>query len=283
MTEERIKKLLKSRYNDMALGALFAVTFIGIVLSIFGGPTFFLVGIMCGLFFYFKIKIENRSNVKDLDSSLLFIIYPDKETLIKVMDEVIDHPIFRANGTKISKHFILYGDQYENIIRLYDVTGINITELDIVYSRILIEDRFGQKKKIKIETPKAKEIYDYLSENCVNAVVGAEIVLDDEDSNPIFIEYDSKLTEEYCFYEADTKKTKSSKKLKENKKEEIKEEQVEVKEEQVKEIKNEKKESNKSSDMDQKYNDLKKLKELLDNDIITKEDYDKEKAKILSD
>ena len=34
--------------------------------------------------------------------------------------------------------------------------------------------------------------------------------------------------------------------------------------------------------MDQKYNDLKKLKELLDNDILTKEEYEKEKNKILS-
>ena len=36
------------------------------------------------------------------------------------------------------------------------------------------------------------------------------------------------------------------------------------------------------SDMDQKYSDLKKLKKLLDDDIITKEEFEKEKKKILN-
>ena len=187
------------------------------------------------------------------------------------MDEVVDHPIFKAKGTNISEHFILYGDLYECIIRLCDVVGINNTELNTVYSRIDIEDRFGQKKKIKIETPKAKEIYEYLSENCENAVVGANITFDEGDYSKKSIDYDSELTEEYCFYESKGKKKK--KETKKVEKEEKKDEIVEEVEEKTK----------KSSDMDKKYNDLKKLKELLDDDIITQEDYDKEKAKILSD
>lgn len=44
------------------------------------------------------------------------------------------------------------------------------------------------------------------------------------------------------------------------------------------------KENNKSkSDMTQKYSDLNKLKELLDNKVITKEEFEKEKKKVLND
>ena len=47
-------------------------------------------------------------------------------------------------------------------------------------------------------------------------------------------------------------------------------------------VENEKeKEDTTSTDMNQKYSDLKKLKELLDNKIITKEEFEREKAKIL--
>lgn len=43
------------------------------------------------------------------------------------------------------------------------------------------------------------------------------------------------------------------------------------------------KEEKESSNIDQKYSDLNKLKELLDNDVITKEEFDKEKKKVLND
>ena len=289
MTEERIKKMLKSRYDGEAWGALIAVTFVGLVISFFGGPGFLVAGFLCGLFFFIAVKKANKIDINRLDYSRLFLIYPNKDVLIKVMDEVVDHPIFKVKGTNISEHFILYGDLYECIIRLCDVVGINNTELNTVYSRIDIEDRFGQKKKIKIETPKAKEIYEYLSENCENAVVGANITFDEGDYSKKSIDYDSELTEEYCFYESKGKK-KETKKVIEDKKEEAKEEFKEKKttkkeengktKKSVKVKVNEKKES---LDMDKKYDNLKKLKELLDNDIITKEEYEKEKKKILDD
>ena len=300
MTEERIKKLLKKRYEGEALGAFLAVFFIGLIFSIFGGPGLIIWGVAVGIIFYIKVKIDNHDFVKDIGNSLLFIIYPDKNVLIKVMDEIIDHPIFKANGTNISKHFILYGDQYENIIRLYDVNGINITKLNNVYSSISVEDRFGQKKKIKVETPKAEEIYKYLSENCVNAVIDSPIEFDENSSQIRYIDYDSKLTEEYCFYEGKSKKEKKKinkviedkkietrKEFKEKKEitKEVKpKEKVKPKEEVKKEVKkkNSPKPKKESSNIDKKYNDLKKLKELLDADIITKEEYEKEKNKILS-
>ena len=47
---------------------------------------------------------------------------------------------------------------------------------------------------------------------------------------------------------------------------------------------NKKKQTNNKieSDMDQKYSDLNKLKKLLDKDIITKEEFEEEKKKILN-
>ena len=41
-------------------------------------------------------------------------------------------------------------------------------------------------------------------------------------------------------------------------------------------------EKHKDTDMEQKYSDLIKLKELLDNKIISKEEFEKEKKKILN-
>ena len=276
MTEERIKKMLRSRIRGESLGIFIAFIILGLLMSLIGGSTCFAICLMVGIVFSVKTSIENHDDIKNIDNSLLFIIYPDMDVLIKVMDEIIDHPIYKANGTNISEHFILYGDQYENIIRLCDVTGINITKLNDVYSRIDIEDRFGQKKKIKIECLKAEEIYNYLSENCKNATIGSPIVFDEESSNIIYIEYDSKLTEEYCFGW-----DKSKKRKKKETKKEIKQEEV-VEEEETEEVEEETP-KRESTSMDQKYNDLKNLKELLDSDIITQEDYDKEKAKILSD
>lgn len=55
------------------------------------------------------------------------------------------------------------------------------------------------------------------------------------------------------------------------------------KEEAIKDINNlEKPKHNKKSNMDKKYNDLNKIKELLDKEIITQEEFEKEKKKILN-
>ena len=282
MTEERIKKLLKERIKEDALVSFLALVFLGIVGSFFGGYLFFGTCVIVGIIFYIKLSIENRKEIKDIENAILFLMYPDKEVLIKVMDEIIDHPIFKGGGIRVSEHFILYGDQYENIIRLYDVKGINITKLNDVYSRVDIEDRFGQKKKIKIETPKAEELYNYLSLNCKNAVIGYPVEFIEGEQNSKYIDHDCTLTEEYCFYEEENKKRKKRETKKDDKKD-IKDE-IKKEESKTMELNEEKNTSKKeSSNMDQKYNDLKKLKELLDSDIITKEEYDKEKSKILSD
>lgn len=57
-------------------------------------------------------------------------------------------------------------------------------------------------------------------------------------------------------------------------------EEEDVKEEKTNKSKD--KEKKKESDMDKKYSDLNKLKKLLDNKIITKEEFEKEKKKILN-
>lgn len=286
MTEERIKKLLKERIKYEGLGVFLAIMFIGLIFTIFGGPSMLILFFFIGVCFYINAETKTRKEIKDIDNAVLFLMYPDKEVLIKVMDEIIDHPVFNGGGIRVSEHFILYGEQYENIIRLYDVKGINITKLNDVYSRVDIEDRFGQKKKIKIETPKAEELYNYLSLNCKNAVIGYPVEFIEGDQEGIYIDHDCLFTEEYCFYEGDNKKSKKRETKKDDKKDikdEIKKEKIKEESKTI-ELKEEKNTSKKeSSNMDQKYNDLKKLKELLDSDIITKEEYDKEKSKILSD
>ncbi len=277
MTEEKIKKLLIIRYRGTALGYSMFFVIAGIALLLFGLPHFAIGSFVMGFLFWLNITVTNHNDIKNIDNALLFKMYPDREVLIKVMDEVLCHPIYISYSTNISEHFILYGDEYENIIRLCDVIALNKTKLNDKYSEIHIEDRFKQRKKVKVNNNKVDEIYQYLSDNCKNAEIGKYIDFESKDCAGHFIDIEDSLTEEYCFYESTSQKTMSTK----NRKEKVKTEKVSVpQKEEVKEIKEK---NNKSSNMEQKYNDLKKLKELLDNDIITQNDYDKEKAKILSD
>ncbi len=292
MDEKRIKKMLKSRIKAEGLGLAVGVIIIGLILSLFGGPSMILLGIIVAIFFYIKSLIENYDEIKNVDHASLFYMYEDRNVLIKVMDEVINHPIIKLGATKVSKHFILYGDQYENIIRLYDVNAINITKLDDNFSQVEIKDRFNQKKKLKYVTKDAEKLYSYLSENCKNTVIGCPIEFE-EGYQHTNVYHDEPLTEEYCFYEGESKKTvgrRTELRNNQNTKKEVRRstkirdvEQLK-KEKQLENQQSEKKKNKKGSkNVNQKYNDLKKLKELLDNDILTKEEYDKEKSKILSD
>ena len=200
MTEEKLIELVRNKHKGNGLATFIALSIIALIAFWLTGVPYVLGLIGGGIYYGIKIHNDEKEYIKNPKSDILFLIYDNIDTLIKVMDEIIYHPIYKTSKAKISKHFILYGDEYENIIRLYDVTGINITKLNDVYSRIDIEDRFDQKKKIKVETPKAEDIYKYLSENCKNAKIDYMIAFTESDNDKKYIDYGKVLDEEYCFY-----------------------------------------------------------------------------------
>ncbi|MBQ8132687.1 MAG: SHOCT domain-containing protein [Bacilli bacterium] len=273
ITEKEIFELIKDKHRIKGLtyGGYFVLG--AIILFLIGEILFALACLAVSVYFFIQGSSVEKDYIKNPKLDPLYRTYDSEETMYKVMDEIIKHPIYSSNKIKISEHFILFGDNYEKIIRYEDVIWASIRKDGSYVVFLYIRNRFGEFEDLKLPTEAGNLIYNQLLEKCDN--------LKSEDT--INEEYDKRelpFTEEYAFYEG--------KKQKENKKK-IEEEPVE-KEEKPKKKSSTKKEKEKKEDSpkkeakkeaNDKFKELRELKALLDDGVLTQEEYENEKSKIL--
>ena len=274
ITEKEIFELIKDKHRIKGLtyGGYFVLG--AIILFLIGEILFALACLAVSVYFFIQGSSVEKDYIKNPKLDPLYRTYDSEETMYKVMDEIIKHPIYSSNKIKISEHFILFGDNYEKIIRYEDVIWASIRKDGSYVVFLYIRNRFGEFEDLKLPTEAGNLIYNQLLEKCDN--------LKSEDT--INEEYDKRelpFTEEYAFYEG--------KKQKENKKK-IEEEPVE-KEEKPKKKSSTKKEKEKKEDSpkkeakkeaNDKFKELRELKALLDDGVLTQEEYENEKSKILT-
>ena len=273
ITEKEIFELIKDKHRIKGLTYWGYFVLGAIILFLIGEILFALACLAVSVYFFIQGSSVEKDYIKNPKLDPLYRTYDSEETMYKVMDEIIKHPIYSSNKIKISEHFILFGDNYEKIIRYEDVIWASIRKDGSYVVFLYIRNRFGEFEDLKLPTEAGNLIYNQLLEKCDN--------LKSEDT--INEEYDKRelpFTEEYAFYEG--------KKQKENKKK-IEEEPVE-KEEKPKKKSSTKKEKEKKEDSpkkeakkeaNDKFKELRELKALLDDGVLTQEEYENEKSKIL--
>lgn len=244
-----------------------------------------------GLLLYFSDKSYIRAIQLIIDpmKADVFKKYGSPKKVAKIIEEIENLKIYEDFHLIISQNYISDKNDYSKIVLCSDVLGVHKlvhkTNYRIDYYQIVITDKYNQTTTYQYnrnEEEKVNKLLLLIGSKCPNAVLGytekewkhikensvalPDEIMDDNENND-----DSENEMFNCdncgslVKEFDTKCLHCGEKFEDD----DEDEQEQTKEE-------------KTSDMDKKYSDLIKLKKLLDKKIISQEEFDKEKKKILN-
>ena len=298
---EKVLKNIRNNNIKSAIGLLFptiALTggFILILYLMITEPDDFhieylLILASFGLFGYFSDKAFIRAIQLIIDPMKddVFKKYGSPKKVAKIIEEIENSKIYEDEHLIISQNYISDKKDYSKIVLCSDVLGVHKlvhkTNYVIDYYQIVITDKYNQTTTYQYERneeEKVNELLIVIGSKCPNAELGytrkewehikensvalPDEIMDDNENNDDFENEMFKC--DNCgalVKESDTKCPHCGEKFEDD----AEDEQEETKEE-------------KTSDMDKKYSDLTKLKKLLDKKIISQEEFDKEKKKILN-
>lgn len=261
-------------------------------------------------FFYQKALYKKCKTIGNdpLKHSVFEMIDPD--TLANVLTEINNNKVFEDGTITLSKKYLMYKDYdhpHFRIIYLKNLTEFN--RFDHADKGIYLHTKgnhsyyleYEKKDYNKIDTAKneliklfpklnseADELMTLSNNNWQSTCI--PILLEELEDEPSTEERKEPKELKPVEGRRTTKSLEPTKVVKEKpvKKEELVDEEDEVVEEVEEKPKTRKKTTTKTTktkekDLNTKYDELKKLKELLDSDILTKEEFEKEKNKILKD
>ena len=264
-------------------------------------------------FFYQKALYKKCKTIGNdpLKHSVFEMIDPD--TLANVLTEINNNKIFEDGTITLSKKYLMYKDYdhpHFRIIYLKNLTEFN--RFDHADKGIYLHTKgnhsyyleYEKKDYNKIDTAKneliklfpklnseADELMTLSNNNWQSTCI--PILLEELEDEPSTEEKKEEKKEPKELKPVEGRRTtKPTKVVKEEPKEEseepVEEESVVEEPDAEEKPKTRKKTTTKTTktkekDVSSKYEDLKKLKELLDSDILTKEEFEKEKNKILKD
>ena len=298
---EKVLKNIRNNNIKSAIGLLFptiALTggFILILYFMITEPDDFHIGYLLilasfGLFGYFSDKAFIRAIQLIIDPMKddVFKKYGSPKKIAKIIEEIENSKIYEDKHLIISQNYISDKKDYSKIVLCNDVLGVHKlvhkTNYVIDYYQIVITDKYNQTTTYQYgrnEEEKVNELLIVIGSKCPNAELGytkkewehikensvalPDEIMDDNENNDDFENEMFKC--DNCgalVKESDTKCPHCGEKFEDD----AEDEQEETKKE-------------KTSDMDKKYSDLTKLKKLLDKKIISQEEFDKEKEKILN-
>ena len=264
--------------------------------DLFDSPVFLIIFVLLLYGLVFKwIGSALVGIFKPLDD--IYHNYSDINVLAKIVYEM-DHNKVKQVGPYniISKRFLRFGKYYSHIVPLSSIILMNKSNADPTKDYcIYFNDIYGRYHCVTFDIRKDlfDDFYNTLIRMCPNAIHDCSDKEFKDRLEHYTIEHEGDFTEEDMFkdftlvYRKATKKKEEVEEVKDDNKEEVVEEKKPVKKVATKKVEKKvvpkKKVVMKDKDINTKYEELTKLKELLDNDIITKEEVDNEKSKILND
>lgn len=281
--EDVIKKIrinaIKSAIGFFVIGLIPNIGFIIFLTD--SDPTFWFFLIWAGFmdWIFIKYLIVAFNPTKDN----VFKKYGSPKDVQKILDNLNKNKIYEDDNLIMSNNYITRKKDYSDLVCFKDILGVHKLQHKrngfINYFGVVLTDKYGFEHSYNYEVNNEKQCDELLlliSSLCPNAELGytkkqKQHIKENKEKLPNTCEGEKKAELFACsncgaICKEDDKFCENCKEIFDDE-DCIHEEIMEV--------------QKKESDMDIKYRDLTKLKKLLDKDIISKEEFEKEKKKIL--
>ena len=273
-------------FETICFCTIFCVILYGMIfenIGLLGLVGLLIMGIPGFIFLKNSLKILNI--IINPLSSDLFKNFGSVENVQKIVKEINKTTEYTCKNLIIAKNYIADTRSYDKIMKCKDILGIHKlvhrTNLTIDYYALVITDKFkneGSYKFYKDEEQLIDELMQILKDYCPNAYLGyTQAQREHIDNNSTDFTKEEDGEEEFTCDNCGAVVQEDAEECPNcgcSFVDDVEEDEKEKEPEKTKPTKS-------KSSMDQKYSDLNKLKKLLDKNIITKEEFEKEKKKIL--